>query len=218
MVQCVWFFAELGYVCRMSAGYITHLLDLIITTATADSLSLKNLTLDQIQISLSSDEERPECIQVILRLFSETPHKRNFPGMYLLIQAYSLSPTKITRWYGIRTLSSINGPMSTITFAHKWQSSLPPAFDTENPNIQLLTGNFHHPNPETIQYLPASELSHIPEQRFAQLFGVKEKWGISEIMPFLEGCVESGDGWEKKAERECQKWARVRGGMVMKRW
>lgn len=71
--------AELGYVYRMSAEYTTHLLDLIITTATADSLSLNNLTLDQIQISLSSDEERSECIQVILRLFSETPHERISP-------------------------------------------------------------------------------------------------------------------------------------------
>src|SRR5271169_1926153 len=111
--------AELGYVYRMSAGYTTHLLDLIITTATADSLSLNNLTLDQIQISLSSGEERPECIQVILRLFSETPHERNIPSVYLLIQAFSLSPTKITRWHGIRTLSSLNGSMSTFTFAHK---------------------------------------------------------------------------------------------------
>lgn len=89
--------------------------------------------------------------------------------------------------------------------------------NTIPPNIQLLTGNYYHPTPTTIQYLPASELSHIPEQRFAQLFGIKEKWGIGEIMPFLEGCVEGGEGWEKKAERECQKWARVRGGMVMKR-
>lgn len=40
---------------------------------------------------------------------------------------------------------------------------------------------------------------------------------MDEIMPFLEGCVESGDGWEKKAERECQKWARVRQGTIMKR-
>jgi len=83
--------------------------------------------------------------------------------------------------------------------------------------LELLTENYYHTTPTAIQYLPASELSHIPEQRFGQLFGIKEKWGISEIMPFLEGSVESGDGWEKKAERECQKWARVRGGMVTKR-
>jgi hypothetical protein len=99
----------------------------------------------------------------------------------------------------------------------KWESSLPVGIDKSTPNLNLLIGNYHCPTPTTIQYLPASELSAVPEQRFAQLFGVKEKWGLSEIMPFLEGCVESGDGWEKKAERECQKWARIRGGMVTKR-
>lgn len=40
---------------------------------------------------------------------------------------------------------------------------------------------------------------------------------MTEILPFLEGCVERDEGWEKKAERECQKWARVRGGFVMRR-
>jgi hypothetical protein len=134
-----------------------------------------------------------------------------------LIAAYSLSPTKVSRWYGIRTLSSLNGSIPTLSFAQKWQSSLPPAFDNITPTLELLKGYFHHPTPTTIQYLPSAELSHVPEQRFTQLFQVKEKWGLAEIMPFLEGCVESGEGWEKKAERECQKWSRVRGGMVMKR-
>lgn len=70
-------FVNSGYVYRMSAGYTTHLLDLIVTTATADSLPLDNLNLDKIITSLASDEERPECIQAILRLFSETPLERN---------------------------------------------------------------------------------------------------------------------------------------------
>ena len=67
---------ELGYVYRMSAEYTTHLLDLIITTATADSLPLNNLTLEQINTSLSSDDEKPECIEAVLKSFSETPYER----------------------------------------------------------------------------------------------------------------------------------------------
>ena len=131
--------------------------------------------------------------------------------------AYSLNKAKVIRWYGIRSLSSLNHAVPTATFLSNWQSSLPTAFDTANPELPLLAGNYYHPSPSTVQYLPSAELSTVPEQRFAQLFGVKEKWGMSEIMPFLEGCVESGKGWEKKAERECQKWARVKGGVVMKR-
>lgn len=61
----------------MSPDYTTHLLDLIITTATADSLPLNNLALDKIKASLSSDEERLECIEAILKLFSEIPSERN---------------------------------------------------------------------------------------------------------------------------------------------
>ena len=81
----------------------------------------------------------------------------------------------------------------------------------------MLKGNYYHPSPTTIHFLPSSELSSVPEDRFAQLFGAKDKWTMDEILPFLEGCVERGEGWEKKAERECQKWARVRGGLVMRR-
>ena len=131
--------------------------------------------------------------------------------------AYSLSHAKITRWFGIRTLSSLGGSFATKTFMEKWQSSLPTAIDGVNPVLDLLKGSYYHPSPTTIHYLPASELSAAPEQRFSQLFAIKEKWEHSEIMPFLEGCVEGGDGWEKRAERECQKWARMRGGIVMKR-
>lgn len=69
--------AESGYVYRMSPEYTTHLLDLIITTATADSLPLNSLTLDKLKTSLSFDEERPECIEAILKLFSEIPSERN---------------------------------------------------------------------------------------------------------------------------------------------
>jgi hypothetical protein len=107
--------------------------------------------------------------------------------------------------------------MSTVLFVERWQAAIPAAIDKATPSITLLKGSYYRPTPTTIHYLPATDLSTIPEQRFAQLFGVKEKWTMEEIMPFLEGCVESGHGWEKKAERECQKWARVRQGMVMKR-
>lgn len=81
----------------------------------------------------------------------------------------------------------------------------------------MLKGNYYNPTPTTIHYLPSAELSSVAEDRFAQLFGIKEKWTMNEILPFLEGCVERGEGWEKKAERECQKWARVRSGFVTRR-
>lgn len=77
MVQCHLLNANLGYVYQMTAEYITHLLDLIITTAIADSMPLNNLTFDIIQSSLSSNEERKECIKTVLRSFSETAAERN---------------------------------------------------------------------------------------------------------------------------------------------
>ena len=198
----------------MSPAYVTQLLELIVTTATADSLPLHSLLQDDIIKSLSSDEERPECIQVVLKSFSETPIERI--RLYNSNIAYSLDHTRITRWYGLRTLSSIHGYTTTSSFLAKWQSSIPAGITTV-PKLPLLIGNYFHLTPTTIQSLPSAELSTIPEHRFAQLFGVKEKWSLDEIMPFLEGCVEGGNGWEKRAERECQKWARVGQGMVMKR-
>ena len=48
------------------------------------ALPLHNLTLKQVTTSLSSDDERPECIEAILRLFSETPHERTTPPVILL--------------------------------------------------------------------------------------------------------------------------------------
>lgn len=60
----------------MSPGYATHVLNLVITTATADSIPLNKLFLDDIRNSIASDEERGECIDTILRLFSDTPVER----------------------------------------------------------------------------------------------------------------------------------------------
>jgi sister chromatid cohesion protein DCC1 len=199
----------------MTPAYVTQILDFIITAATANSLPLDALTLVSILTSFG-DEERPECIQTILRTFSKSPTER----ILLLTRAnvaYSLDHSKIIQWYGIRTLADINHKMPTALFMERWQSVIPAAIDKATPSTTLLKGNCYHPTPTTIHYLPASELSTVPEQRFGQLFGIKEKWSMEEIMPFLEGCVESGEGWEKKAERECQKWARVRQGLVMKR-
>src|SRR5579859_7726156 len=197
----------------MSPTYISHLLDLIITTAVADSLNLHTLLSHDLTTSPSLDEEIPECIETLLTQFSTHPIELNS----LLVPTYNLDHTKICRWYGLRTLASLNHPTRVSQFLEKWQSNIPAAIDKATPKLDLLVGNFHYPSPGMVQYLPAQELSSIPEQRFAQLFQVKEKWEVGEIMPFLEGCVENGEGWEKKAERECQKWARVRGGMVMKR-
>ena len=200
----------------MSPAYVSHLLDLIILTATADSLPLNNLAVGEIIRSLSSDDEKPECIQAVLKSFSDVPIERISPSIPPLIQAYSLSQQKVTRWYGLRTLSNITGGIQpTTSFLKDWKYALPIGIDKVEPHLTLLRGNYHHPTPTQIQYLPASGLSKNAEDRFAQLFGIKDRWALEEIMPFLEGCVENGEGWEKKAERECHKWARVRGGMVM---
>lgn len=64
-----------GFVYRMTPAYVTQILDFIITAATADSLPLDALTLVSILTSFA-DEERPECIQTILRTFSKSPIER----------------------------------------------------------------------------------------------------------------------------------------------
>jgi hypothetical protein len=186
---------------------------LIISTAVADSLNLQKLLSHDLITSPSLNEEIPECIETVLTQFSTHPIELNS----LLVPVYNLDHTKVTRWYGLRTLSSLNGPIRVARFLEKWQIDLPAAIDKIVPDMGLLIGNYFTPSTGMVQYLPAAELSTVPKQRFAQLFQVKEKWEVGEIMPFLEGCVESGEGWEKKAESVCQKWTRVRGGMIMKR-
>ena len=204
---------DLGYVYRMSSAYVTQLLDLILTTAIAEALNLERLLAHDIITSPALDEDKPECVEAILTQFSKRPIELNS----LLVPVYNLDHTKIAKWYGLRTLSSLKRPIRVTQFLESWQSAIPAVIDKANPDMNLLVGNFHHPSTGMVQYLPCSELSTVPEQRFGQLFQIKEKWHIDEIMPFLQGCVESGAGWEKKAQRECQKWARIKGEIVMKR-
>jgi hypothetical protein len=68
--------ADVGFVYRMSPAYVTHLLELIITTAIADSMSLENLVLNDVKTSIASDEDRIECVRTILKIFSDTPFER----------------------------------------------------------------------------------------------------------------------------------------------
>lgn len=77
MVSVCYTEADVGYVYRLSVAYATQLLDLIIATIAADSLSFNELTLDKVMTSLASDD-RPECIQAILKAFSESPNDRSF--------------------------------------------------------------------------------------------------------------------------------------------
>lgn len=65
-----------GYMYRMSPAYATQILDLIISTATAGSLPLDNLLQDDIVKFISSDDERPECIHLVLKTFSDTSFER----------------------------------------------------------------------------------------------------------------------------------------------
>ena len=194
-----------GYVYRMSIAYVNQLLDLIMATIAADSIPVDNLTVEKITSSLTTDD-RPECIASILNFFSTTP-----------TPPYSLSPASLIRHYGLRTLQTHPSAQPTPAFLQSWQLSLPSILPNAPLDLSLLRGEYFHPTPKTIQYLPSGELALAPERRFAQLFAIKERWEMSEILPFLEGCVESGSGWEKRAERECQKWARFRAGQVTKR-
>lgn len=204
---------DLAYVYRMASAYVTQLLDLILPTAITEALNLERLLAHDIITSPPLDEEKPECVEAILSQFSKRPIELNS----LLVPVYNLDHTKIARWYGLRTLSSLNRPIRVTQFLEAWQSAIPAAIDKATPDMNLLIGNFHHPSLGMVQYLPCSELSPAPEQRVGQLFQVKEKWHIDEIMPFLQGCVENGEGWEKRAQRECQKWARIKGEIVMRR-
>jgi len=194
-----------GYIYRMSMAYVNQVLDLIIATITADSIPIDNLTVEKITSSLSTDD-RPECIASILNFFSTTP-----------TPPYSLSQTSLLRHYGLRTLQTHPSAQPTPAFLQSWRLSLPSILPNTTLDLSLLRGECFHPTHKTIQYLPSRELALAPERRFAQLFAVKEKWEMGEILPFLEACVEGGSGWEKRAERECQKWARVRAGQVRKK-
>ena len=70
-------FTKAGYVYQMSPVYATHLLDLITSTATADSIPITAISLNDLLRSLDSHDERPECIEAILRHFSDSSHERS---------------------------------------------------------------------------------------------------------------------------------------------
>ena len=87
--------ANSGYAYRMSPAYATHVLDLIITTAIADSMPLNKLFLDDIRNSMASDEDRGECIDTVLRIFSDSAVERNPPSSLLTILTWQ--PTLLTK-------------------------------------------------------------------------------------------------------------------------
>jgi hypothetical protein len=191
----------------MSPPYATNLLDLILAAATADSLSLTSLCLPSLLTAINSSDDRPECIHTLLKAFSSS-HTNDI---------YNLNTSKISKWYGLRTLSKSTTPISTTQFLSNWAVSLPSSIDLP-PALELLQGNYFHPTGNTVQYLPSEELASSAQDRLAQLFAIKDRWEIEELGPLMRSCVGvQNDGWEKRVERECQKWARIRAGYVVKR-
>jgi Sister chromatid cohesion protein Dcc1 len=190
----------------MSPTYTTNLLDLILATAMADSLPLDSLSLSSLLAAIGTADDRPECIQALLHAFSSPATG----------ETYRLDQSAITKWYGLRTLSQTLTPLPTARFLTTWSLSLPASID-HSPDLTLLRGNYYQPTPGTVQYLPSEELATSPQNRLGQLLAIKERWEVGELMPLMRGCVGPEEGWEKRVERECAKWARIRSGFVVKR-
>ncbi|KTW26645.1 hypothetical protein T552_02654 [Pneumocystis carinii B80] len=164
-----------GYLRRLSFDYAFHILQLILAYAQEEDIPLDSLKFDSLMSNIGSDE-REDVVKLVLRRFSKTK-----------TEPYAIDGHSIAQWIGIHLLSKHKStPISYNEFIEKWRSTIPEPFSALT-ELSLLEGQYLLIEPSMIQYFPEDILPMDPAMRFRELFLVRPKWNLSDILPYIRG-------------------------------
>ncbi|EMR09226.1 hypothetical protein PNEG_02562 [Pneumocystis murina B123] len=164
-----------GYLRQLSFDYAFHILQLILAYVQEEDIPLDALKFDSLMLNIGSDE-REDVVELVLRRFSKSK-----------TEPYAIDGRSIAQWIGIHLLSRHkSAPISSEKFIEKWKSTIPEPFAV-HVELSLLEGQYLVIEPSTIQYFPEDTLPMDPAMRFRELFLIRPKWNLSDILPYIRG-------------------------------
>lgn len=171
-----------GVACIIDTRVIKTLLDEILAAIVAEGLSFEQFELEQVYKGLNYEETDDEPMHVINSILLKFCTFKD--DIY-----YSINRQDIVNWIGIHTLRehAIHKPMPLDEFFTEWRRAIP-VINSEDWILDLtkLTGNYVCPDNSTIRHLTLQQLPDNAKARFQQLFNIKGRWELDEMVPFID--------------------------------
>eukprot|EP00004_Rigifila_ramosa_P015679 TRINITY_DN3654_c0_g1_i2.p1 TRINITY_DN3654_c0_g1~~TRINITY_DN3654_c0_g1_i2.p1 ORF type:complete len:269 (-),score=46.27 TRINITY_DN3654_c0_g1_i2:15-821(-) len=181
--------------------YAFAALEYLVTTATQIGMAFD--ALDPEQLGSAADcEEYPLFVHLhLLSAFTIRSESGNL----------AFDQRKITRLFAQHLFCSVNPRWVTADFVRALNLHLPsewhlaPSTNSasatsnveEHPVFTLLVGLAVPTENNTLRYIDIAALPVQPRERFRELFNIRPKWGLAEILPFLEDIVTPANSAEK---------------------
>ncbi|CAG8638669.1 6790_t:CDS:2 [Paraglomus occultum] len=174
-----------GYWRYIDPDYMYRTLDIILSTAISDGISLDEIRLSDICMSLSGLGIPKDIARQCLKQFSEAGNEYTEDDC-----SYRISKSKVCKYMGTHLLRKERDKYRWMVddFIAEWQQIVP--FDFE-PSLDLLRGEYLLDSDSalgksTIRYFSASELPTSAPERFDILFAARFKWEADDIRTYVE--------------------------------
>ncbi|CAG8608875.1 5659_t:CDS:2 [Paraglomus brasilianum] len=173
-----------GYWRYIDPDYMYRTLDIILSTAISDGISLDEIRLSDICMSLNGLGIPEDIARHCLKQFSEVGNEHADDC------SYRISKTKVCKYMGTHLLRKERDKYRWMVddFVTEWQQIVPFDFD---PSLDLLRGEYLLDSDSalgksTIRYFSASELPTSAPERFDILFAARFKWEADDIRTYVE--------------------------------
>ncbi|QSL65950.1 hypothetical protein MERGE_003087 [Pneumocystis wakefieldiae] len=181
-----------GYLRQLSFDYAFHIVQLILAYAQEEDVPLDALNFNSLMLNIGSDE-REDVVELVLRRFSTRK-----------TEPYAIDGRAVAQWIGIHLLSKHkSASIPSDKFIEKWKSTIPEPF-AACAELSLLEGQYLVVEPSMIQYFPEDTLPMDPAMRFRELFLIRPKWNLSDILPYIRGLATD----ESKVDALLRKFTR----------
>ncbi|CAG8623797.1 2981_t:CDS:2 [Ambispora gerdemannii] len=183
-----------GYWRFVETQYLYDVLDLILSAANIENMSLENMHFSKCAEALADDGIPFFITKHCLTCFADViDYSDRFDPVA------KLSKEKICSFIGLHLLRTEGKPWIYSDFVANWVIKIPDQWESVL-SFDLLKGNAikeynHQKECEYIELFAASELPTDPEKRFRELFTFRSRWTLDDIKPFLDDIVN--DSFQK---------------------
>ncbi|KAJ1656978.1 Ctf8p and Ctf18p associating protein [Dispira simplex] len=180
-----------GYYRLLDPEYLLSVLQLIFTTVILEDLQINRIPVRICVQSLAEHGIPEEVIVQTLRSFS-TDTKPRFDVD--LDQVVALDHVRVSQFYALRLLTADKTQRwEKRRFEQVWREAVPEVIDIHWENLRgyVLEEVGVYDHLPYLRYCPAESMHYDAPKCFQQLFQLKERWELEEMLPFIEHLAET---------------------------
>ena len=191
----------------VDSEYLGTLVELILLTAVEKGWSLSAVPAKEAGEALAPHGFSVELTEHCLQRFSKPILSSSSNGSItdgvekmdfsLNEGVYALHAEAVCRHFGLKLLREKRHWDSLSEFLAVWSGAVPEEMSSA-PKIELLRGQalLEADDGEGVDFLPIENLPRNAENRFSELFGVRPRWELKDLEPYIEGLAGPGETME----------------------